>query len=41
MQKSLNCGGLIKMTYKPLKKVNVKELKTSDTSEEEFECNCC
>lgn len=41
MQKSLKCGGLIKMTYKPLKKVNIKELKTSDTSEEEFECNCC
>lgn len=42
MQKSLSkSGGIIKMTYTPLKKINVKDLKTKDTSEEAFECRLC
>ena len=42
MQKSLNrSGNFIKMTYKPLKKVNVKDLKDKDTVETEFKCSCC
>ena len=32
---------IIKMTYNPLKKVNVKELKDTDTTETEFQCPCC
>ncbi|WP_352415959.1 hypothetical protein [Oscillibacter ruminantium] len=42
MQRSMNQnGGFIKMTYKPLKKVTVKELKDKDTVETEFKCSCC
>lgn len=43
MSKSINSSGhgVIKMTYKPLKKVETKELKTEDTAETEFKCNCC
>ena len=42
MAKSINKSkGLIKMTYKPLKKVATKELKDKDTAETEFECSCC
>ncbi len=42
MTKSINRSkGLIKMTYKPLKKVATKELKDKDTAETEFECSCC
>lgn len=42
MAKSINRSkGLIKMTYKPLKKVATKELKDKDTAETEFECSCC
>ena len=42
MAKSINRNkGLIKMTYKPLKKVATKELKDKDTAETEFECSCC
>lgn len=33
--------GIIKMTYKPLKKVNVRELKENDTQEVEFQCGNC
>lgn len=33
--------GLIKMTYKPLKKVAVRELKEKDTVETELKCTCC
>lgn len=43
MSKSINRSGhgVIKMTYKPLKKVETKELKTEDTAETEFKCSCC
>lgn len=43
MSRSVNNSehGIIKMTYKPLKKVAVKELKDKDTVEAEFKCNCC
>jgi hypothetical protein len=33
--------GIIKMDFKPLKAVNVKELKDRDTTEEVFACSCC
>lgn len=43
MQRSINRSGrgIIKMKFKPLKKVNVKELKEQDTQEIAFECNSC
>lgn len=42
MAKSINrSNGLIKMTYKPLKKVTTNDLKDKDTVETEFECGCC
>lgn len=42
MQRSINRSkGIIKMKFKPLKKVNVKELKEQDTQEVAFECNSC
>lgn len=43
MSQSINRSGhgIIKMTYKPLKKVATKELKTEDTVETEFMCGCC
>ena len=42
MAKSINRKkGIIKMTYKPLKKVNVRELKEKDTQEVEFQCTIC
>lgn len=43
MARSINSSGksIIKMTHKPLKKVNVKELKERDTAEEIFTCTCC
>lgn len=42
MQRSVNCSkGLIKMDFKPLKKVATKELKDKDTTETEFICSCC
>ncbi len=42
MAKSVNKNkGLIKMTYKPLKKVETKDLKDKDTTETEFKCSCC
>lgn len=33
--------GFVKMTFKPLKKVNVKEINEQDTAEEIFNCPCC
>lgn len=42
MAKSINKSkGIIKMKYRPLKKVTTKELKDKDTSEVEFSCTCC
>lgn len=42
IKKSINrSNGLIKMDYKPLKKVATKELKDKDTTETEFACTCC
>ncbi|MDD3187790.1 MAG: hypothetical protein PHD02_04945 [Bacilli bacterium] len=41
MSKSLNKSNLIKMSYKPLKKINVKDVETKDTVEEIFECHNC
>lgn len=42
MQRSLNKhGSIIKMSFKPLEKVYVKELKDKDTVETEFKCECC
>ena len=33
--------GIIKMSFKPFKKVNVRELKEKDTQETEFQCGIC
>lgn len=42
MKRSINhSSSIIKMSFKPLKKVNVKELKEKDTQEESFECRAC
>lgn len=42
MQRSINHSkGIIKMKFKPLKKVGVNELKERDTQEVAFECNSC
>lgn len=42
MAKSINrSNGIIKMKYRPLKKVTTKELRGKDTSEVEFSCICC
>lgn len=42
MARSINRSkGLIKMKYKPLKKVAIKELKDKDTAETQFTCSCC
>lgn len=42
LSRSINqSNGIIKMTYKPLKKVAIKELKDKDTVETEFKCTCC
>ncbi len=42
MKRSVNRSkDLIKMTFKPLNKVTVKELKEKDTAEVEFECKAC
>ena len=42
MSRSLNKPhSMIKMTYKPLKKVETKELKDKDTAETEFKCEHC
>lgn len=42
MAKSINGSkGILKMTFKPLKKVTTKELVDKDTVETEFRCGCC
>ena len=42
MQKTVNRSkGLIKLEFKPHKKVATKELKDKDTTETEFSCQCC
>lgn len=42
MSRSINKHkSIIKMTFKPLKKVNTKELKDKDTTEVEFACSHC
>lgn len=42
IQKSVERSkGIIKMEFKPLKKVTTKELKDKDTAETEFTCACC
>ncbi len=42
MKRSVNRSkSIIRMEYKPLKKVEVKELKEKDTAETEFFCSCC
>ena len=42
IQRSVNRSkGLIKMDYKPLKKVAIKKLTDKDTAETEFKCSCC
>lgn len=41
MAKELNKSNFIKMTYKPLKKLNVKDLKTEDGVEKIFKCKNC
>ncbi len=33
--------GVVKMEYKPLKKVETPELRAIDSSETEFKCSCC
>lgn len=42
MKRSFNSSkSIIKMEFKPLKKVTTKELKDKDTTEVEFTCDCC
>lgn len=42
MQRTVNRSkGLIKLEFKPLKKVATKELKDKDTTETEVSCQCC
>lgn len=41
MARNLNRNKFIKMDWKPLKKVNIYELKGKDTVEEIFECPIC
>lgn len=41
MSKQMNKSKFVKMSYKPLKKLNVKDLKTEESTEEIFECNKC
>lgn len=42
MQRSVrHSNGLIKLDFKPLKKVTIRELKGKDTVETEFTCSCC
>ena len=43
MSRSINRSGhgIIKMKFKPLRKVETKERKDKDTVETEFKCNCC
>ena len=39
--KSFNRSGIIQMKYKPLKKVNIENIKTKDSMEEQFKCTKC
>ncbi|SMP64270.1 hypothetical protein [Anoxynatronum buryatiense] len=39
--KKMNKSKLIKMKWKPLKKINVQEMRTEDSVEDEFECTSC
>lgn len=41
MSKNFNKNNIIKMEFKPLKKVNVDNIRTEDTVEEQFKCNKC
>lgn len=41
MARDLNRSNSIKMDFKPLKTVNLKELKDKDTVEQNFECSSC
>ena len=41
MSKEINKSKVIKMKFKPLKEVNVNNIKTIDTVEEQFECKSC
>lgn len=41
MTKTINKTGFLKMSYKPMKNLNIKELKTKDSVEEIFECKKC
>lgn len=41
MSRNMKQSRFIKMEFKPLKKVNVKELKDKDTVEEIFKCDIC
>lgn len=41
MKNNINKSKFIKMEYKPLKKVNVKDLKENETVEDVFECSTC
>lgn len=33
--------GIVKMSYTPLKKVGISELRNNDGAEVPFECECC
>ncbi|MCK9479756.1 MAG: hypothetical protein M0R40_09725 [Firmicutes bacterium] len=41
MAKNINKSKFLKMSFKPLKKGNVRELKERDTTEEIFKCKVC
>ena len=41
MARQLNRSKIIKMDFKPLKSVNIKELRDKDTVEEIFQCKSC
>ena len=41
ISKDINRSKVLKMKYKPLKKVNVSDIKTEDATEEQVECNQC
>ena len=41
MSKEINKSKVVKMEFKPLKKVNVSNIKTEDTVEEQFQCKNC
>ena len=43
MAKSINRSGkgIIKMEFRPLDKIHVKNIETEDAVEDEFECSCC